>query len=157
VITAVETNFLVDISEPSPIHGLRSKENLRKCLREGAVVACDVVWAKAPNAYGNHASELAEALRTMRLKRLLIEKMLINDTVVDKRMNPVDRRKLNTYLEKDRRTGVVDRRAKLPEIARRFFFDFPIERRKSTSDRRMSNTYIRNDRRSGIADRRNLS
>ena len=59
------------------------------------------------------------------LKKLLIEKMLIDDTVVDKRMNPVDRRKLNTYLEKDRRTGVVERRAKLPEIARSFFLIFP--------------------------------
>lgn len=63
----------------SLIDGLRSKETLKKCLREGAVVACDVVWAKAPNAYGNHASELAEALRTMRLKRLLIEKILIDE------------------------------------------------------------------------------
>ena len=91
------------------------------------------------------------------LKKLLIEKMLIDDTVVDRRMNPMDRRTLKTYLEKDRRTGVVDRRAKIPEIARRYFFEFTIERRRSKSDRRELNTYIRNDRRSGIADRRSSS
>jgi hypothetical protein len=83
--------------------------------------------------------------------------MLLNDKLVDKRMNPTDRRTLKTYLEKDRRTGVADRRANLQEIARRFFFEVSIERRSSRSDRRMLNTYIRNDKRSGIADRRTRS
>lgn len=67
MITAVDTNILIDILEPDPIHGLRSKETLKKCLREGSVVACDVVWAEVATAYGNHASELVEALRTMRI------------------------------------------------------------------------------------------
>ena len=50
MITAVDTNILIDILEPDPVHGLRSKEALKKCLREGAVVACDVVWAEVPVA-----------------------------------------------------------------------------------------------------------
>jgi predicted nucleic acid-binding protein len=67
VITAVDTNILIDILEPDPIHGLRSKEALKKCLREGAVVACDVVWAEVATAYGNNQSDLVEALQVMRI------------------------------------------------------------------------------------------
>ena len=91
------------------------------------------------------------------LKKLLIEKMLIDDTVVDKRMNPMDRRTLKTYMENDRRSRAPDRRAKTSEIARRFLLGYSSERRKANSDRRKQNTYIRNDRRSGIADRRTSS
>jgi len=67
VITAVDTNILIDILEPDPVHGLRSKEALKKCLREGAVVACDVVWAEVATAYGNNQNDLVEALQVMRI------------------------------------------------------------------------------------------
>lgn len=67
MITAVDTNILIDILEPDPVHGMRSKEALKKCLREGAVVACDVVWAEVATAYGENQDELADALRTMRI------------------------------------------------------------------------------------------
>jgi hypothetical protein len=67
MITAVDTNILVDILEPDPVHGLRSKEALKKCLREGAAVACDVVWAEAATAYGQNPDKLVEALRAMRI------------------------------------------------------------------------------------------
>jgi hypothetical protein len=67
VITAVDTNILIDILEPDPVHGLRSKEALKKCLHEGAVVACDVVWAEVATAYGENQDELTDALRTMRI------------------------------------------------------------------------------------------
>jgi len=67
VITAVDTNILIDILEPDPVNGLRSKEALKKCLHEGAVVACDVVWAEVATAYGENQDELADALRTMRI------------------------------------------------------------------------------------------
>ena len=67
MITAVDTNILIDILEPDPVHGLRSKEALKKCLREGAVVACDVVWAEVATAYGHNSNELVEALRAMRI------------------------------------------------------------------------------------------
>ena len=67
MITAVDTNILIDILEPDPVHGLRSKEALKKCLREGAVVACDVVWAEVAAAYGNNQNDLVEALQVMRI------------------------------------------------------------------------------------------
>lgn len=67
MITAVDTNVLVDILEPDPVHGLRSKEALKRCLREGAVVACDVVWAEVVTAYGHSPDELVGALKAMRI------------------------------------------------------------------------------------------
>ena len=68
MITAVDTNILIDILEPDPVHGLRSKEALKRCLREGAVVACDVVWAEVATAYGQNPEELVAALRTVRIE-----------------------------------------------------------------------------------------
>jgi len=67
VITAVDTKILIDILEPDPVHGLHSKEPLKKCLREGAVVACDVVWAEVATAYGNNQKDLVEALQVVRI------------------------------------------------------------------------------------------
>lgn len=67
MITAVDTNILIDVLEPDPVHGLRSKEALKKCLREGAVVASDVVWAEVATAYGHNSGELVEALKAMRI------------------------------------------------------------------------------------------
>ena len=67
MITAVDTNILIDILEPDPVYGLRSKAALKKSLREGAVVACDVVWAEMATAYGDNSNELVEALQAMRI------------------------------------------------------------------------------------------
>jgi len=67
VITAVDTKILIDILEPDLVHGLHSKEALKKCLREGAVVACDVVWAEVATAYGNNQKDLVEALQVVRI------------------------------------------------------------------------------------------
>lgn len=67
MITAVDTNILIDILEPDPVHGVRSKQALQKCLKEGAVVACDVVWAEVATAYGHNPNELLEALNVMRI------------------------------------------------------------------------------------------
>jgi len=51
MITAVDTNILIDVFEPDPVYGQPSKEILRQCLHEGSVVACDVVWAEIAVAY----------------------------------------------------------------------------------------------------------
>ncbi len=62
MITAVDTNILVDILEPDPAHGPSSREALKRCLREGSVVASEVVWAEVATAYGHSPAELTEAL-----------------------------------------------------------------------------------------------
>ena len=65
MITAVDTNVLVDVLEPDPRHGDASADALTRCLAEGAVVACDVVWAEVATVYGDRHAELLAALQTL--------------------------------------------------------------------------------------------
>ncbi len=91
------------------------------------------------------------------LKRLLAEKLLAGDSATERRVNPVDRRRMNTYIIPDRRSGLADRRADTPELIKRFLAGYKRERRLAVSDRRQQHTFILNDRRSGVADRRSGS
>ncbi len=63
MITAIDTNILIDVLEPDPVFGLASKEALKRCLREGSVIACEVVWAEVMTAYSHKRKEAVEALR----------------------------------------------------------------------------------------------
>ena len=92
-----------------------------------------------------------------KLKRLLLEKLLIDDAEADRRVNSKERRRLNTYVFRDRRSGLADKRSKTPELIKRLIFGHRCERRRANSDRRKLNTFIMKDRRSGIADRRSGS
>ena len=65
MITAVDTNVLIDVLEPDPVHGPGSRDALKRCLREGRVVACEVVWAEAATAYGDVPDDLIRALGDM--------------------------------------------------------------------------------------------
>jgi predicted nucleic acid-binding protein len=62
MITGVDTNILVDVLEPDPVFGPSSRELLKRCLRQGRVVACDVVWSETATAYGHAQRQLIEAL-----------------------------------------------------------------------------------------------
>lgn len=46
MITAVDTNVLLDVFAADPEFGPRSAALLRRCLAEGGLVACEVVWAE---------------------------------------------------------------------------------------------------------------
>jgi len=46
VITAVDSNVLFDVIGGDRTFGAASAERLRECLRDGMVVACEVVWAE---------------------------------------------------------------------------------------------------------------
>jgi hypothetical protein len=46
MITAVDTNVLLDVFTNDPTFGARSLVVLRACLAEGPLIACDVVWAE---------------------------------------------------------------------------------------------------------------
>jgi len=63
VITAVDSSIIMDVLEPDPDHGPASREALRRCLREGSMVACDVVWAEVATAFGHGQARAVEALR----------------------------------------------------------------------------------------------
>lgn len=56
MITAVDTNVLIDVFGNDPDHGAASAEVLRHCLREGSLVACDVVWAEVRGVFDDDAS-----------------------------------------------------------------------------------------------------
>ena len=65
MITGVDTNVIVDVLEPDPVHGSASRDALARCLGEGTVLACDVVWAEVATIYGDQQSALLEALRAL--------------------------------------------------------------------------------------------
>lgn len=46
MISAVDTNVLLDVFQPDPSFGPASSRALRKAIGEGGLIACDVVWAE---------------------------------------------------------------------------------------------------------------
>jgi len=46
MITAIDTNVLLDVFMNDPAFGQASASALRTCLAEGALIVCDVVWAE---------------------------------------------------------------------------------------------------------------
>lgn len=63
MITAVDSSIIIDVLEPDPEHGPTSREALRRCLREGSMVACDVVWTEVATAFEHAPGQAVEALR----------------------------------------------------------------------------------------------
>jgi predicted nucleic acid-binding protein len=53
VITAVDTNVLLDVFGADAKFGALSAEAMRECLREGSLLASDVVWAETATVFGN--------------------------------------------------------------------------------------------------------
>ncbi len=50
-ITAVDTNILGDVFFADPSFGPQSKAALQKCLLEGRLMSCEVVWAEIVAAF----------------------------------------------------------------------------------------------------------
>ena len=53
MITAVDTNVLLDVFGADPKFSPASSDALRRCLREGALVASEVVWAETATMFGD--------------------------------------------------------------------------------------------------------
>ncbi|HJU11813.1 MAG TPA: type II toxin-antitoxin system VapC family toxin [Candidatus Binataceae bacterium] len=51
MITAVDTNVLLDIFGADPKFGELSADALRQCLSEGTLLACEAVWAETATAF----------------------------------------------------------------------------------------------------------
>ncbi|MDN5869293.1 MAG: PIN domain-containing protein [Nitrococcus sp.] len=51
MITAVDTNVLIDVLEGDPEFGHASAAALARASRDGALIACEVVWAEVATAY----------------------------------------------------------------------------------------------------------
>lgn len=55
MISAVDTNVLLDVFGADPKFGPRSAEALRECLASGSLVVCDVVVAEVASAFAGEA------------------------------------------------------------------------------------------------------
>jgi hypothetical protein len=64
MITAIDTSVLLDVFKADPTFGSRSKEALRRCIREGRVVACEVVFAEVVCAFPT-GEEARQALQEL--------------------------------------------------------------------------------------------
>lgn len=62
MITAVDTNVLLDLLNSRSPHHAQSREWLRAAYNQGAVVVCDIVYAELAPAFGSRAA-LDGALR----------------------------------------------------------------------------------------------
>ncbi|MEX0790521.1 MAG: type II toxin-antitoxin system VapC family toxin [Actinomycetota bacterium] len=65
MVTAIDTNVLSDVFRRDPQHYDQSAATLRLALNEGAVVACEVVWAEISAAFAasNDAENAMNQLR----------------------------------------------------------------------------------------------
>ena len=64
MITAIDTNVLLDVFGADPKFAQASSEALRDCLREGALVASEVVWAETATVFGD-AVRFREAMHKL--------------------------------------------------------------------------------------------
>lgn len=64
MITAVDTNVLLDVFLSDPRFGQASGEQLREALRLGAIVACEAVWAETAAVFPEQAA-FEKAMRTL--------------------------------------------------------------------------------------------
>ncbi len=53
MITAVDTSVLLDVFGDDPAYRSRSLAALRQCLAEGALIACEVVWAEVSAGFND--------------------------------------------------------------------------------------------------------
>jgi predicted nucleic acid-binding protein len=59
VITAVHTSVLIDVFGADPTFGARSRDAVRRCLVEGGLIACEVVWAETAAAFSSASAATA--------------------------------------------------------------------------------------------------
>lgn len=67
MITAVDTSILIDILEGDVEFGAASAAALARAARDGALVACEAVWAEVATAYAP-AEDVADDLRALGLR-----------------------------------------------------------------------------------------
>ena len=64
MITALDTTVLLDVFMADARFGQASREALRRCRAEGALIACDIVWAEVSAAFSNDRAAY-DALATL--------------------------------------------------------------------------------------------
>lgn len=64
MITAIDTNVLLDVFGADPKFASASADALRRCLREGGLVASEVVWAETATVFDD-AGRFREAMNKL--------------------------------------------------------------------------------------------
>ena len=67
MITAVDSNVLLDVLGADPTFGPPSANALRTALRQGQLLACDVVWAEIAGSFAS-AAAAQNALKLLNLE-----------------------------------------------------------------------------------------
>jgi predicted nucleic acid-binding protein len=62
LITAVDTNVLLDFLKADRTHGTRSREAIRDCLASGSLIASPVVWAEVSTFFEDDPARAGVAL-----------------------------------------------------------------------------------------------
>ena len=70
--TAVDTSVLIDIFSDDPLFCSSSAAAMRRCMKEGVLVVCDVVWAELCALF-EKTSELEEKLDILGIQYDAIE------------------------------------------------------------------------------------
>jgi len=68
MLTAVDTNILIDVLEADPEFGEASCQALKQASSEGGLLLCDVVWAEVFTLYHDQEDALRENLSSMNMK-----------------------------------------------------------------------------------------
>ena len=56
MITAIDTNILIDVFGADKVFGEKSAAALKKCIEEGSVCACEIVWTETATVFPNRAA-----------------------------------------------------------------------------------------------------
>jgi len=64
VITAVDSSVLIDVFGADSTFGSRSADAVRRCLSEGALIACEVVWVETGVIF-ERDGDFREAMRKL--------------------------------------------------------------------------------------------
>ena len=67
MITAVDSNILIDVLGGHPTFGAASADALREATRSGALIASEVVWAETSGWYASE-EEAAAAFEALRVR-----------------------------------------------------------------------------------------
>jgi predicted nucleic acid-binding protein len=73
VITAIDTNVLIDIFASDPIFGKSSAQAVRACLQAGSVHACEIVFIETASAFPKYDVFL-DAMQTLGIEFSTIQK-----------------------------------------------------------------------------------
>ena len=56
MVTAVDSSVIFDLLTGHPAHGPRSRQALERCVTQGRVLACEVVWAEVAAHFPSRAA-----------------------------------------------------------------------------------------------------